>query len=128
MITVNSVENDFQCTVLSSKHSFSSDISSEKGGHDKGMSPHELLAASIGTCINIWLRIQSRKRDIHLNFLSVSVSLERLDTDTVFVINVSFPDYISDSEKHELYSEIQFCPIKKTLSKNIFFQINKPEV
>lgn len=64
----------FQQTVHAGKHRFFADEPESYGGLDSGPSPYDLLAAGLGACTTMTLRMYADRKGIDLGPLSVVVS------------------------------------------------------
>lgn len=64
----------FQQTVHAGKHRFFADEPESYGGMDSGPSPYDLLAAGLGACTTMTLRMYADRKGIDLGALSVVVS------------------------------------------------------
>lgn len=57
-------------------HRITADLPAEKGGTDQGMTPPELLAASLGTCIGVYVVSYCQSVGIDTTGLTVDVQSE----------------------------------------------------
>jgi putative redox protein len=100
-----------------------SDVIPAKGGQGAGFGPHELMEASLATCINMWIRMQADKHNISVGAISVAVSLKRDDpNERVFQYSIHIAGVASDDERLMLLRLADDCPVRQTLGKRISFQ------
>jgi putative redox protein len=90
----------------------------ESGGFNEGMTPPELLLASLGTCAGYYAAEYLRKHKIAGEGTRVRVSAEkvkgpaRMDR---FLIEVEVPDGLSASDQHGVEQAVHRCLIHNTL-------------
>lgn len=69
---------DKYITIISSaQHTIFSDEPINDGGEDKGMSPEEILAASLGACTCITLRMYADRKGWRLRQIETTVAIDR---------------------------------------------------
>src|SRR5688572_31619107 len=86
------------------------DVIPIKGGQGAGFGPHELMEASLATCINMWIRMQADKNSISVGAISVSVSLKRDDPEErIFEYTVDIDGALSDQERATLLQLADDC-------------------
>lgn len=122
-ITVNYTQG-VQFEVHARQHSLICDQPGDNGGSDSGMTPPELLLASLGTCVAFYAAEYLRTRRLDLTGLQVRVTAEktmkpaRLDG---FRISILAPG--CDDERHR---EGMLRAAKTCLIHNTF--VHRPEV
>jgi putative redox protein len=104
-------------------HEAYSDAKMEKGGGDAGFGPHALLEASVGCCVNIWLRMYADKNGIPLSGVTVMVQLNRRMPDqTIVEYAVKLKGSLTPRQRQELHQQVVTCPVSRTLLKRISFR------
>jgi putative redox protein len=127
MIQADSQPAKFQAQITNGSHVSTSDTTPDKGGANLGFRPHELLEAALANCMNMTLRMYSEKHAIPLSGVSVAVSLNRGNpSEPVFEYRVEFRGFISESQKIQLLSALEHCPVRTTLSKPLRFTLCEP--
>ena len=107
-----------QFQVNARQHTLACDQPVESGGFDEGMTPPELLLASLGTCAGYYAAQYLRKHKLAGEGTEVRVTAEkakdpaRLDN---FRIEVNLPDAVSDAQKAGVEEAIHHCLIHNTL-------------
>lgn len=100
------------------QHVIISDQPAENGGYDEGVTPPELLLASLGSCAAYYAAEYLRKNRIATEGAHVSVSAEkaknpaRLD---FFVIKVESPVPLTVSQQKGVEEAVHKCLIHNTL-------------
>ncbi len=125
MVTSKSTNRKFGCSTNKNGFEIISDATIEKGGQDKGFRPHEILESAYASCLNMYTQMQCEKLGVSFHNISVKVNLIRLENKTIFNYTVKFADNITESQKEIILKTIEDCPVRKTLSKPIFFELNE---
>jgi putative redox protein len=105
-------------SVNARNHVIVSDQPQDNGGNDTGMTPPELLLASLGSCAAFYAAEYLRTRKLAENGVSVSVSAEKLKGPARlgnFQIRVKSPVVLTDEQREAMARSIEHCLIKSTL-------------
>lgn len=104
-----------------SNHAIISDEPEDKGGTNLGMAPSELLAASLGACTCITVRMYADRKEWPLEQINVKVTYERdVSTNTsVFHKEIELIGNLDLEQKKRIYQIAEKCPINQTLSNPI---------
>jgi len=122
MIIATSNNEKYTIELFNGKEMVYADVSKDKGGKGNYFRPHELLASSYASCLNISVRMLMDSMKIAYNEIIVKVELDRSNENkTVFNYSVEIDSEIDDTSKKEIMSKIKDCPVRKTLSKQIEF-------
>src|ERR1035438_2898973 len=117
---------DVKFEVAARKHSLVCDQPSENGGGDEGMTPPELLLASLGTCAAFYASAYLRKKGLAREGVEVRVTAEkagppaRLDN---FRIEVRIPLALSEADRAGVDVAVHHCLIHNTLLHSPMIQI-----
>ena len=123
MIVCKSENENYCCKTEINGFVIQSDATSDKGGQDNGIRPHDILAAAYASCLNMTVRMACNKKNIPIANVSTRVELVREDDKTIFQYQIDFDSTIDEDAKHEIVKMVENCPIRKTLSKPIAFQL-----
>ena len=99
-------------------HSLITDQPVEQGGYDEGVTPPELLLASLGSCAGYYAAQYLRKHKLALEGTRVRVSCDkakdpvRMDN---FKIEVDVPVELSTEHRKGVYEAVEHCLVKNTL-------------
>lgn len=94
------------------------------GGSNQGPSPYQFLAAGLGACTTMTLRMYARRKDWPLTHVAVDVSHDRVhaqDADSSstpldqFKRRITLSGPLSDSQRARLRDIADRCPVHKTL-------------
>ena len=116
LITVNRKDGlEFNIGVRG--HDVTSDLSARDGGQDRGPSPVELLAGSLGTCIAMMVQGYCQRHGYDGD-VGVSLTMELADKPkriVRIVIDLELPDGVPEDKKEAIKRVAQRCPIHETL-------------
>jgi|SRR6266853_942571 len=118
-----------QFEIKARQHQMVSDQPAENGGFDEGMTPPELLLASLGSCAGFYAAQYLRKNKLATEGTIVRVSAEkaknpaRMDN---FRIHVEVPAELTDKDRQGIQESIDHCLIHNTLlhPPTILLQVN----
>jgi putative redox protein len=120
------LQGDVKFEVAARKHSLVCDQPAENGGNDEGMTPPELLLASLGTCAAFYASAYLRKKGLPREGIEVRVTAEkagppaRLDN---FKIEVKIPLALSEEQRAGVDVAVNHCLIHNTLLHTPAIQI-----
>jgi putative redox protein len=109
---------DVQFEIKARQHTILSDQPPENGGYDEGMTPPELLLASLGSCAGFYAAAYLKKHKLATTGTRVHVTADkvkapaRLDN---FRITVTVPVEISDEHRKGVEDAVHHCLIHNTL-------------
>lgn len=101
------------------QHTIISDEPEKLGGKDEGMSPTELLAASLTSCSCITMKMYADRKGWSLEQLKVDVRV-RLDIktgDCTIEKTVYITGAVSEDDKSRLFKIASACPVHKLLAR-----------
>jgi len=96
-----------------------SDVPIGDGGGDQGPSPHEYLAASLGSCTAMTMLMYARRKDWPLENSEVEVSIEETPGRATFVRKIHLIGPLDETQKQRLLEIADRCPVHKVLSGQI---------
>lgn len=107
-----------QFRIKARKHTIDCDQPEESGGFDEGMTPPELLLASLGACAGFYAAQYLKKHGLATEGTAVHVSAEkaanppRMDK---FTIKVEAPLELTEDDKRGVEEAVHHCLIHNTL-------------
>jgi uncharacterized OsmC-like protein len=104
--------------VQARSHSIVCDQPAENGGADSGMTPPELMLASLGSCAAFYAVQYLRTRNLCDKGVEVSVTAEKLKQPARlgnFRIHVSCPTILTEEQNAGLMRSVHCCLIHNTL-------------
>lgn len=98
-----------------------SDEPEHLGGKDLGFSPDELLAASLGACSTITVKMYAERKNWDVRDIQVQVDLEFLPSENKTVIRrtLTWAGSLDETQIKRLLAVANACPIHKILSNPI---------
>ena len=108
-----------QFEIRAGNHSIISDQPTSDGGFDEGMTPPELLLASLGSCAGYYAAQYLRKNKLATEGTRVRVTCEKVKDPlarmTNFVIEVDAPVELSDAQRKGVEDAVEHCLVHNTL-------------
>lgn len=116
-----------QDIVVAGHHQLVADEPVAMGGTDLGPSPYQLLAAGLGACTTMTLRMYARRKKIPLTHVSCDVSHDRCHAEDceaseksatkvdVFRRVIRFEGDLNDDQRAALLAIADKCPVHQTL-------------
>ena len=116
-VKVNQIDR-FKFTIEARSHAILSDQPAENGGEDAGMTPPELMLASLGACAEFYAVQYLRTRKLDDRGVEVTVSAEKLMQPARlgnFHIHVACPAELNLDQTEGLRRSVHHCLIHNTL-------------
>ncbi|HET6179476.1 MAG TPA: OsmC family protein [Candidatus Sulfotelmatobacter sp.] len=107
-----------QFEIKARQHTIACDQPAENGGHDEGMTPPELLLASLGSCAGFYAAQYLRKYKLATEGTSVRVTAEKVkDPARIenFRIEIDTPIDLSEQHRAGVERAVHHCLIHNTL-------------
>jgi len=107
-----------QFEIKARQHTITSDQPAESFGHDEGMTPPELLLASLGSCAGFYAAQYLRKHKLANKGTRVRVTADKLKDPAridSFCIEVECPLELTDQHRTGVEAAVQHCLIHNTL-------------
>lgn len=108
-----------QFEIRARNHTVISDQPVENGGHDEGMTPPELMLASIGSCAGFYAAEYLRKNDLATEGTRVRVSAEKVKGPARLEnigIAIDLPAQLSEPHQQGVAAAVRRCLIHNTLT------------
>ena len=99
-------------------HTIISDQPAEVGGNDAGMTPPELLLASLGSCAAFYAALYLKTRKLSERGVEVTVTAEKLKQPARigdFVIRVNSPVVLTEDQHQGMLRSVHQCIVHNTL-------------
>ncbi|TGL60266.1 OsmC family peroxiredoxin [Leptospira ognonensis] len=119
-VIITTEKSKYKTTISAGKHTFIADEPEDLGGGDLGPMPTQLLAASLGSCTSITLRMYADRKEIALESIEVHVNIDKLSADeNKFTRKLKLSGNLSEAERERLLQVANACPVHKILSGKI---------
>lgn len=123
--------HDLQANVEVRGHRLTADEPVSSGGTDRGPTPYELLAAAVGSCVAITLRLYARRKGWPLEGVTVRARYVRRTaadaatdgdgrTDRI-EHHIELAGPLNDEQKERLLDIATRCPVKLSLERGFGF-------
>jgi len=108
--------------VVADRHVFSADEPERRGGRDTGPAPYQLLAAGLGACTAITIRMYAERKGWPLARVSVQVTHEKHDGQSGgldrFARLITLEGPLDEAQRQRLREIADKCPVHRTLSRD----------
>ena len=114
----------FKTEIGNDTHSIVADEPILLGGTNQGLSPFELLEASLASCSSITMRMYAERKQWELQEIDVRTSLiYGVDKQLLSIKKEIFLNgKLSEGQRQRLYTIATKCPVHKVLEKSIDIQ------
>lgn len=102
--------------VKTSRHHLYADEPVELGSADIGPTPFEYLAAALGGCTTITLRMYSERKKWNVDHIACTVKLHKEDGVQVFTRELTVEGDLTDEARGRLIEIANKCPVHKVLT------------
>ncbi len=106
---------------VNGRHTITTDEPNRLGGTDTAPTPHELLAATLASCVSTMLVLYARSRDIDLTELRVDVDYDAEASPRHVEITIHLPDHLTDDQVKRLEKVAETCPVRRALEAGFTF-------
>ena len=106
---------------VNGRHTITTDEPKTLGGTDTAPTPHELLAATLASCVSTMLMLYAKPRDIDLGELRVDVDYDADTTPRRVEITIHLPDHLTDDQVKRLEKVAETCPVRRALEAGFTF-------
>ncbi len=107
-----------QFAIKARQHAIVSDQPPEDGGHDEGMTPPELLLASLGSCAAYYAAQYLRKHELATEGTRVRITADKLKSPARmdnFRIAIETPVALTEQHRAGVEKAVHHCLIHNTL-------------
>lgn len=100
-------------------HQILADVKTQAGGDDGGLSPHELLEASLVACTSITVMMYARRRSLPLTDIKVTVDTISEGSESQLSRKIKLEGDLTEEQKGKILEIANKCPIHKVLTSQI---------
>ena len=119
MASVNvQFKGDMLFEAKSGNQTLRTDVPAAMGGKERGMTPTELLATSLASCVSVLVVTYCRDMKIDATGMSVDLTYDKLDQPTRlghFKVAIKFPAGGWESRKEGILRAAERCPVHETI-------------
>ena len=100
---------------VNGRHSIVTDEPACLGGTDTGPAPHELLAATLASCVSTMVALYATRKGWDIGEISTDVEYEHESEPRRFDITVNLPDGLTRDQIKRLQRVADTCPVRRAL-------------
>lgn len=106
---------------VNGRHIITTDEPESLGGTDSGPAPHELLAATLASCVSTMIVLYAQRREWDLGDVAVAVDYDADTTPRRVEITVHLPEGLSTEQTERLKRVAETCPVRRALEAGFSF-------
>ena len=106
---------------VNGRHTITTDEPESLGGTDTAPAPHELLAATLASCVSTMIVLYAQRRDWDLGNVRVDVDYDADTTPRRAEITIHLPDHLTDEQVKRLEKVAETCPVRRALEAAFTF-------
>lgn len=110
-----------QVVVIDGKHRLVTDEPESVGGDGSAPAPHELLAASLASCVSTTLVMYARRREWDLGEVSVAVDYDHRSAPRRCEIDVHVSADLDAEQLERLEAVAAACPVRRSIETGFEF-------
>jgi putative redox protein len=112
--------NTFTTEIEARHHRYTADEPTSQNGNDRGMTPGELLAASLASCTSITLRMYTQRKGWDTGNIQVTVEYHKDEAQKIqFERKITLEKTLEAAQMDRIVSIANACPVHKILSGEI---------
>ena len=106
---------------VNGRHTIVTDEPDSLGGTDTGPAPHELLAATLASCVSTMVALYAQRKEWDIGEISVDVLYENEAEPRRFDVTLHLPDGLERSQVDRLRRVAATCPVRRALEAQFAF-------
>lgn len=106
---------------VNGRHTIVTDEPERLGGSDRGPAPHELLAATLASCIATMIAMYAQNRGWEIGETIVDVDYDPECVPRLFTIELRLPDGLTAEQQRRLERVGRTCPVRRALEGGFAF-------
>jgi putative redox protein len=107
---------------VNGRHVIVTDEPASLGGQDIGPAPHELLPATLASCVSTMVAMYAARQGWPMSDLAVEVDYDTSSVPRRFDVRVLLPDGLSDQQIARLRRVADQCPVRRALEAGFAFE------
>ncbi|MGK2956768.1 MAG: OsmC family protein [Solirubrobacterales bacterium] len=106
---------------VNGRHNIITDEPESVGGTDAGPAPHELLPATLASCISTMIVLYAQRKNWELEGLSVDVTYDNEAEPRRIDVTLNFPAGLDEVQTDRLRRVAGTCPVRRALEGEFVF-------
>ena len=107
---------------VNGRHTIVTDEPEHLGGTDQGPAPHELLAATLASCIATVIAMYAQNRGWDIGETAVDVDYDPNSSPRHFAIDMRLPNDLTPDQRRRLERVAETCPARRALEAGFSFE------
>jgi putative redox protein len=107
---------------INGRHTIVTDEPERLGGTDLGPAPHELLAATLASCVATMIAMYAQNRGWDIGETAVAVDYDPDSSPRHFSIDVHLPNDLTSDRRRRLERVAETCPVRRALEAGFSFE------
>ncbi len=107
---------------VNGRHTIVTDEPEHLGGTDEGPAPHELLAATLASCIATMIAMYAQNRGWDIGETAVDVDYDADSAPRRFAIDVHLPGDLTSDQQRRLERVAETCPVRRAMETGFTFE------
>ncbi len=107
---------------VNGRHTIITDEPERLGGSDEGPAPHELLAATLASCISTMIDMYAQNRGWEIGETAVEVDYDPDSVPRRFAIDIHLPHDLTPEQRRRLERVAETCPVRRALEAGFAFE------
>jgi putative redox protein len=107
---------------VNGRHTIVTDEPEHLGGTDQGPAPHELLAATLASCIATMIAMYAQNRGWDIGETAVDVDYDPNSSPRHFAIDMHLPNDLTPDQRRRLERVAETCPVRRALEAGFAFE------
>jgi putative redox protein len=107
---------------VNGRHTILTDEPERLGGTDQAPAPHELLAATLASCVATMIAMYAQNRGWEIGETAVEVDYDPDCVPRSFAVDVHLPDGLTPDQRRRLERVAATCPVRRALEAGFAFQ------
>jgi putative redox protein len=107
---------------VNGRHTIVTDEPEHLGGTDQGPAPHELLAATLASCIATMIAMYAQNRGWGIGETAVDVDYDPNSSPRHFAIDMHLPNDLTPDQRRRLERVAETCPVRRALEAGFAFE------
>jgi putative redox protein len=103
------------------RHTITTDEPENLGGTNTAPTPHELLAATLASCVSTMIVLYAQRRDWDLGDVRVDVDYDADTTPRRVEVTIHLPDGLTPDQTKRLERVADTCPVRRALEAGFTF-------
>jgi putative redox protein len=106
---------------INNRHTIVTDEPVSLGGADTGPAPHELLPATLASCVSTMIAMYAHNKGWQLSEVSVDVDYDHTSIPRHFNVVVHLPDGLAPAQIERLRRVADSCPVRRAMEAGFSF-------